>query len=261
MFCKRRAAYCASSHEEPGSLESLFFVFFGLDGACWADCVVFHQNCVCPKGESTGVFPAVLNAFAAKHHGDQVLIDHCVLVVDRQTAPRRVGLARFHPTESRVVQKLVWIVPGLVVLNILHVTMAERHVSFVVSHPRRKVIVRQLFAPLQRHKVDGSVRLGVHYLAENLAFHSVVSECCLLQGCWVIGFVCKPVWICIVSSTHMNLPSCLIHLFDECANPTVGCGDRLRLLCRLISMHPVRLPYQPHWEVFCEHHGGVVATW
>ena len=86
---------------------SLFFVFFCLDGARLADSIVFHQDSICPKGEPTGVFPAVLDALAAKDHRDQVLIDHRVLVVDRETAPSCVGLACLHPTESRVVQKLV----------------------------------------------------------------------------------------------------------------------------------------------------------
>lgn len=41
-----------------------------------------HEDGVCPKCQPSGIFPAILNALAAEHHGHQVLVNQCVFVVN-----------------------------------------------------------------------------------------------------------------------------------------------------------------------------------
>lgn len=65
--------------------------------------MLVHEDCVRPKGQPTGVFPAILDTFAAEDDRDEILSDGGVLVVNSQAAPRRRSLPGLDAAETWLV--------------------------------------------------------------------------------------------------------------------------------------------------------------
>ena len=80
-----------------------------------------------------------------------------ITVRDGQAGPCGGSLPCFYPVKALLVEKLIRIVPGLVVLHVLNVCVWEWHVSVVEELPLGELVIRKSFCPFDREVVDRGV--------------------------------------------------------------------------------------------------------
>lgn len=105
--------------------------------------MLLYENRICPESQAASVFPSIFNVLRTEDDRDDVSVVVGIGVIDRQTASSRCRLACFDPRKSWEVQQFVRVVPGLVVLDVLDITVTKRHVSILVNRPLGKLVVRQ----------------------------------------------------------------------------------------------------------------------
>ena len=145
-----------------------------------------------------------------------------ILIRNRKATSCGECLACFNAVKAYLFEQLIWVVPSLMVLNVLSIVVGERYVSFVVYRPLSKLVIRQSFSHFHGKVVNWGEGLLVDDLAKKLIFHAVVGETGKIMSCWVIRLVCEAVWVCIISESHVQTPGKLVHNLYEHINACSG---------------------------------------